>query len=221
MAALAIGLSFAFVGGVIHLSIGVPEPHHELRVLVLDFLGVVGSATSAVGMLSVWPRAEQLRDNAAALSSPRDVVSELNRLWRDLSLHLRMLGLIVALATLAASAIEQAVQNAPLAAFPNHVRPPALSNIATVAFGLGGAFFVALLWAPGFLALRQTAAAAVNTLHPLPHTVDGSNWPDVLEVRAKVLAELHGSIDTVDALRSGLLIAGPLITSLLGQLLPK
>jgi hypothetical protein len=225
LAYLGVAIFAAFVVGVapltLNLHVGAPEPGHQLRIGVLDALGLLAAWGPAVGLLHVWSQATGSELHPDLPRSPRAISGRIEALWTDLQVYLALLGVMIAAVVFTTSSLAQAVAAAPAGSFRNGAKPPVQSPAVQIIYGLAWAAFVAALWAPAFVSVRKVAAEAVDALHPIPDSSLSSDWPEILDTRARVGAALHASDSVIDALRSGILILAPLTGSFLALLLPK
>lgn len=215
------GVVFGLSSQLLNAKVGAAEPGHSWRILSLDLLALVAGGFPAVGLLSVWARADDLARSAAVVRNPQIAIAKTTELWNDLRFYLATLGAMVAVVTLASSAISQAVRAAPASAFPDGQRPVTQSPAMLLIYSLAWSAMVAALWAPGFYAVRRLGAVAVERMHPLPASPMSSAWPAILGTRDTVSLALHATDSALDNLRAGLLILTPLVAGLIGLLLPK
>ncbi len=210
-----IGSTAVILALILVLAVGGPVRSHwpdyvQNHTAKIAFLTLVGALVGLVAAQGVWLVHGGLKKLAAGDLQSDAAVPTFLTLQADLNRFLAVLGAILGLIVLSASAQRRTVlEFAPATNFPYE---------GVLLYGLFFSILVAAVYLPTYLTLARVGEEIREAVFPaVPPTSPG--WPERTAQRASLTGVLGLDVDLASRFRTSVTIISPLIGSLVGLLL--
>jgi hypothetical protein len=185
-----------------------PLAHHKLKIRVVSLLAFVTTAIPASAGIVVINSV--LVSTTPGRDSSDLTLSKYKTYNRLLNLFLAALGAMVGLLILATGALRNAL-------LTWDIEPSEYPAGLVLAWGLYNTFILALLYVPASQVLLTKGRELCNSRCPVPLS-DTQNLESALSARKALEEELQLNISPQDRLKTGMVIAAPLLSGILSSL---